>query len=244
VEFLYTAPPPGTVTGRQCFIKGLNVDQATLLINFTRDGNQPILWMPVLGTWHRIIATNPAYPNPPVPVSPATNPASYDVAVTLDQYPDTQLGGSTSYVTHHFGIYAPPRPLLGEPTMQLPTNTCVDLLNNPNAPFERVSTPGLPRPPVAPPPGYIQPDYDILFAPNGSLAFTTSIGGDGHVFLCVRDPRRGSPMNLFDANQIRLGGEMMILAIKARSGAIAVQPVDLQVGGDPYSFAKQSVSGQ
>jgi hypothetical protein len=49
-------------------------------------------------------------------------------------------------------------------------------------------------------------------------------------------------MNLFDANQIRLGGEMMILAIKARSGAIAVQPVDY--AGDPYSFAKQSVSGQ
>jgi hypothetical protein len=76
------------------------------------------------------------------------------------------------------------------------------------------------------------------------VAFTPTIGAAPQIFLCVRDPRRGSPMNLFDPTgvQPRLGGEMMILAVKSRSGAIAVQPVDLN--GDPYSFAKQSISGQ
>ena len=149
----------------------------------------------------------------------------------LDQYPDTQLGASTHYVTYHFGIYAPPRPLLGEPTMQLPTNTCVDLNTNVSSPAGHT---GLPTSRLRHP-----------VRPQRVAGVHDTIGGDSHVFLCVRDQRKGSPMNLFDPARVsRLGGEMMILAIKARSGAIAVQPVDLQIGGDPYSFAKQSVSGQ
>jgi prepilin-type N-terminal cleavage/methylation domain-containing protein len=243
VEFLYTlapvgstTPPAGTVTGRQCAIRGLTQEQASVLINSTSSGSQPILWMPVLGTWQRIIATNPAYPNPPVPVSPATNPASYDVGITLDHYPDTQLGASTSYVTHHFGIYAPPRPLLGEPTMQLPTNTCVDLnafVSRPDGTADLAAS----------------RDFDLLFAPNGPLAFSATISGDGHVFLCVRDPRKGSPMDFRSLPQIQAGGEMMILGIKARSGAISVQPVDhnpitMTNPNGPYTFVLQSVSGQ
>ena len=131
-------------------------------------------------------------------------------------------------MTYHFGIYAPPRPLLGEPTMQLPTNTCVDL-NAVCVAARRFGTAAAAT--------------TTSCSPRvGRWRSRQSIGGDGHVFLCVRDPRKGSPMNLFDPAQIRTGGEMMILAIKARSGAIAVQPVDL--AGDPYSFAQQSVSGQ
>ena len=177
------------------------------------------------GAWYLASdhATNPAAYRTRRPVAPDSH--SYDVAVLLDGYPDTQLGSSTHYVTYHFGIFAPPRPLLGEPTMQSPTNTCVDLNQFVSDPF-----------------GTAPLDYDILFAPSGALAFTPSVGGAAHVFLCVRDPRKGSPMNLIDPAQIRLGGELMILAIKSRSGAIAVQPVDL--AGDPYSFAKQSVSSQ
>jgi prepilin-type N-terminal cleavage/methylation domain-containing protein len=256
VEFVYTVagppamatdPPQGTIINRQCFIRGLTFDQGLQVINATGINNQPTLWLPVLGTWHRIFATIPdpatgANPRP----DPAVNPTSYFVEVRLSDpsdlttgYPDMQLGASTYYVTYHFGIYAPARPLLGEPTMQLPTNTCVDLTNDPNPAAPKiVSTPGI----VPNQPSPLLQDYDILFAPSGSVAFTPTIGGAPQIFLCVRDPRRGSPMNLFDANQIRQGGEMMILGIKSRSGAITAQPVDLN--GDPYSFAKQSISGQ
>jgi prepilin-type N-terminal cleavage/methylation domain-containing protein len=228
VEFSYTVaptgsttPPAGTVTGRVCMLRGLDANQVLLVTNSMTGGNQPTLSLPVLGTWHRIIGVGAQQQEPNI----VSGVNSFFVELTLDHYPDTELGASTFYVTHHFGIYGPPRPLLGEPTMQLPTNTCVDL-------NQFVSSPA----------GVVTSDYDILFAPSGSLAFSTTILGDPHVFLCVRDFRKGSPMNLFDPLRVREGGEMMILAIKSRSGAIAVQPVDY--AGDPYSFAKQSVSGQ
>ena len=227
VEFSYTVapmgsptPPAGTVTGRQCTLRGLDANQLALVQSSAASG-QSAISLPVLGTWHKITSVG-AQQQEPVIVSGVT---SFSIEIILDHYPDTELGASTFYVTHHFGIYGPPRPLLGEPTMQLPTNTCVDLNPNVSSPF-----------------GVVPSDYDILFAPSGSLAFSTTIAGDPHVFLCVRDFRKGSPMNLFNAVQVREGGEMMILAIKSRSGAIAVQPVDY--AGDPYSFAKQSVSGQ
>jgi hypothetical protein len=44
---------------------------------------------------------------------------------------------------------------------------------------------------------------------------------------------------------IQQGGEMMIVAIKAKSGAIGVAPVD-QSGGspnNPYTLAQQAVAG-
>jgi hypothetical protein len=201
-------------------IRGLDFDQANTLLSFASNGQQPTLWMPVLGTWHRIIGTNPASPNPPVPVTPATTPPSYDVEVALDYYPDTQLGATTNYVTYHFGVYGPPRPLLGEPTMQLPTETCVDL--NPG-----VSIPG----------GVAFQDYDMLFAPGGQMAFTPSTMGASSVFLWVRNPNL--TLNFAALDQ---GGEMMIIAIKAKSGAIGVAPVDHS--GDPYALARQAVLGQ
>jgi len=224
VEFTYTVAPgpgpgppvPGSITNRQCVIRGLDLDQANTLVSFTTNGQQPTLWMPVLGTWHRIIGVGAVQQDPPSP-APAT---SYFVPVTLDYYPDTQLGATTNYVTYHFGVYGPPRPLLGEPTMQLPTETCVDL----NA---GVSIPG----------GVAFQDYDLLFAPGGQLAFTPSTMGASSVFLWVRNPNL--PLNFAALDQ---GGEMMIIAIKAKSGAIGVAPVDHS--GDPYALARQAVLGQ
>jgi hypothetical protein len=241
VEFAYDLDTanPGVVNRRHCYIRGLTPDQAALLVSYASNIQKPILWLPVLGTWHRITGLVGGAQNEPAPIPPLP-PYQLDeqprfVEVVLDQYPDTQLGASTSYATHHFGVYAPPRPLLGEPTMQLPTNTCVDLNTN-------VSLPA--GPPFSPP-----ADYDILFAPGGSLALTTNIGGDSHVFLCVRDPRKGSPMDFRSLPQIQAGGEMMILGIKARSGAISVQPVDhnpitMTNPNGPYTFVLQSVNGQ
>jgi prepilin-type N-terminal cleavage/methylation domain-containing protein len=237
VEFAYTtAPAPmaaglpaqGTITNRQCWIRGLTLEQAATVINYASNNQRPSLWLPVLGTWHRILATTP---NTIVPLpTPATaNPQSYDIALTLDGYPDAQLGASTNYVTHYFGIYGPPRPLLGEPTLQLPRDTCVDL----NA---GVSVPG----------GAVGTDYDILFAPGGQMAFTPATGGFSHVFLWFRDPSKvlsvAPVAGVYDVPTLERGGEMMILAIKA-SGAMGIEPVD-HSPTDPFAFARQSVSGQ
>lgn len=236
VEFRYTAvaggPSGGTITGRECRLRGLDPAQrAGVIANAPR---QPLLWMPVLGTWHRITAASIS---------------GSDVIIVLDGYPDAQLGVALEYRTYHFGIYNPPIPLLGEPTMQLPKGTCIDL--NPG-----VSSPG----------GSTSNDYDILFAPNGQLAFTantnpgaTSIGGAGHVFLWVRDPDKapsivptGGPSGPFTYNlaSFQQGGEMMIVAIKAKSGSIGAGPVNWPDPPnfttpvfDPYYLARKAVAG-
>jgi hypothetical protein len=48
-------------------------------------------------------------------------------------------------------------------------------------------------------------------------------------------------LDLYNTGVVQQGGEMMIVAIKAKSGAIAVAPVDQTA--DPYSLAKQAVAG-
>jgi prepilin-type N-terminal cleavage/methylation domain-containing protein len=230
------SPPAGSVINRQCTVFGLTFDQASQIANYASGGQLPSLWLPVLGSWHRI--TGVLGPFPPF------NKPTYSIILNLDSYPDAQLGASTSYRTYHFGVYGPPRPLLGEPTMQLPKNTAVDLNQNVSSPYY--------VPPSPLPPSGVVPDYDILFAPNGHLAYTASTRGFGHVFLCVHEPRqllKATPVMTLDLfnnlASIQQGGEMMIVAIKAKSGAIGVAPVD-QSGGspnNPYTLAQQAVAG-
>jgi prepilin-type N-terminal cleavage/methylation domain-containing protein len=248
VVFGYTTNPTGTVTGRTCVIQNLTPDQAAQV----KIG--VVIWLPVLGTWHRVIGspvdldTGPYTPPSPQAQSLPLDTAKLSIGVKLNQYPDAQLGAGTSYVTYHFGIYGLPRPLLGEPTMQLPTNACVDLNQN-------VSSPGVSKPLPSP----VQ-DYDILFAPGGQLAFTASTQASGHVFLWVRDLRKlgnatitptpvPGPALQYQLSDFQRGGEMMIVAIKAKSGAIGAGPVnwpDTATANsppyDPYYFARKAVS--
>jgi hypothetical protein len=118
----------------------------------------------------------------------------------------TAPGTGKRYYT--FALYMSPRPLLGEPTVPLPKNICVDL------------------PSSSPTPGVS--DYDILFAPNGQVLFP---GGTGQIFLWVRDYTKNggkpsaypSPPNPTppDFNQ---GGEQQIVAMKTKSGSLGVFP--------------------
>ncbi|VTU00479.1 : N_methyl_2 [Gemmataceae bacterium] len=192
VEFSYTAAA-GPVTTRTCQIVGLNAThQAQVFAGGT-------LYLPTLGTWHRITA--------------ASAPSAA-MTVTLDAYPDQQLGAETRWRTYHFGLNGGPRTLLGEPTLPLPTNTCVDLS-------------------LSQPPGGGGADYDILFTPSGLLT-GGSTQGRGQVFLWVRDPNK--PANF------QQGGEQLVVSIKAKTGGIGAAPVDW--GGDPFILAKRSLSGQ
>jgi prepilin-type N-terminal cleavage/methylation domain-containing protein len=196
VEFSYPTTAAGAVGNpaglRSCTIIGLDPShQVQVFAGGT-------LYLPTLGTWHRITAAS------------GTNP----MTVTLDAYPDQQLGAETRWRTYHFGLNGGPRTLLGEPTLPLPQGTCVDLS-------------------LSQPPGGGGQDYDILFTPSGLLT-GGSTQGRGQVFLWVRDPNK--PANFTQ------GGEQLVVSIKAKTGGIGAAPVDW--GGDPFILAKRSLSGQ
>jgi prepilin-type N-terminal cleavage/methylation domain-containing protein len=232
VEFRYDTNANGAVTNRHCYIVGLNADQEPQVV----DGSTLVL--PLLNSFSRI--------NTPITVIPATAtpPAPRMLEVTLSVYPDAALGEGTSYRTYHFGLYGPARPLLGEPTIQLPKNIGVDLqLCSPAAM------------PLAGPP---YQNYDIVFAPSGQRIATASVPGSSQVFLWVRDytkvpsmlPTSFAPLT-FNPQQFRQGGEQQIVAI--RSAAVGTAPVlwpDLGTGQystappqDPFSLARQKLTG-
>ncbi|MBA4067564.1 MAG: hypothetical protein C0501_28415 [Isosphaera sp.] len=176
VQFEYTTNAGGQVTSRTCTITGLTADQAGQIVAGST------LQLPTLGTGHQITAT-------------AGGPSP--LTLTLATYPDAQLGAATRFRTYHFGLYAPPRPLLGEPNFLLPQRATVDLAGGrSNLPLSTGN-------------------YDILFGPGGNLV--TPIGA-GHVFLWVRDPTR--PDNL------QQGGEQLLVVVKGQTGAIGSAPID------------------
>jgi len=192
VQFNYTLDGPGVtgqIVNRSCTVTGV-ADLSSVDVG-------TVMVLPTLGTTHRILRRAGG-------------------TLTLDSYPDMQLGGQTAWRTYHFGFYAPPRGLLGEPTVQLPRDTGIDLSAGMSIPQGAVGT-----------------DYDILFAPNGNLIYTLATQGVGQVFLGVRDP--GKP------NSLQQGGEQVVVGIKAKGG-IGAAPVDW--GADRFSFARKSVSGQ
>lgn len=239
----------GPLTRQECEIRNLTYDQAVQV------GPGAIIALPTLGTWHRVL-------NAPIPVLqstiggqyPASSPSLFTVKLLFDQFPDGVLGAAStapaaiptpSWISFHFGIYGAPRPLLGEPLLQLPKNICVDL------------TPGVSRPaantvPLAAGPPPVYSDYDIVFAPSGQVIFRP----EGQINLWVRDytkvpsmaPISYTPLT-YDVAGFRNGGEQQIVAIKTRSGSLGVFPVfwpNLATGqypaGDPYFFATQGAT--
>lgn len=200
IRFEYTTsvggmgqPAAGTITRRQCLVQNLTKDQADLV----RPGCTIV--MPVFSAWHKIKA---------IASGPTETPAGsgrWQVETELEVYPDAFMGGATHYQTYHFAIYLLPTPLVGEPTVLLPRNICVDL---------NLSVPS--------PPGVS--DFDVLFGPDGKLVGAPS----GQIFLWMRDYTKpgvytGSRSNgtyaqltglpLVDA--FRKGGEQHIIAVRS-----------------------------
>jgi len=232
VCFLYSYANDGTIIHRRCQI--VNVSPTLL----TASGAPLLLILPVLGCWLDVSRVDPN-----------------TLELTLRHYPDDLLGAAgppagtaTSYAeiyrTYHFGLLRAPQPLLGEPVVQLPTKTCIDLTRGLSEPD------GLPD--TVPPGG----DYDILFIPSGQLSPYSVSRGAGHVFLWIRDPNKPEGIGRMDPayyggvttpafqDALRRGGEQMIVAVKAYTGAIGVAPVNWPDGtnNDLYLFARQAVS--
>jgi hypothetical protein len=248
VEFIYqvagpqmamTDPPQGTITNRQCTIRRLTLDQASQV------SQGATLVLPTLGAWSRILNPITQLTGPGVDSDPLV-----DLSVNLDVFPDALLGAGTSFRTYHFGVYGPPVPLIGEPTVQLPQKIAIDMAvsNLPNR-----GTPGL--------------SYDIMFAPSGQMitsygasgstgaTLSAGVSGNTAVFLWVRDiskvqnmqPTSFSPWTFDPAQQQFLrGGEQQIVGI--RNGFIGTAPVlwpdatgnyTTNPLTDPYTMARQ-----
>jgi prepilin-type N-terminal cleavage/methylation domain-containing protein len=219
VEFIYTVSA-GTITNRTCNIRKLTTDQANQIIaSVNANGPFPTLALPTLGVAPQIVSLASVNGDGAM----ANGTTLQQLALNLGRYPDGALGGQTAWRTYHFGIYGPPRPLLGEPTYPLPQRSSVDLS-------------------LSSPVGGAN-DYDILFGPGGQLVDTNSTQGAAQIFLWLRDPTRGTPppSPAFFQN----GGEMIIVVIKAKSGAVGTAPVDQDpADNDFFLFAKKAVSGQ
>jgi len=227
LEFQYTLEitdpnRQGFVTSRVCRIHNLTYEQQLQIVK------DSILYLPELGTYHRISGTSaPSQTVPPPPLFLILN----DDPTFQYGYPDDAMGAATHLRTYCFGLYGPPEPLVGEEVIQLPERSCIDLNADANPVLNR-SVPGLP--PAAP------QDYDILFAPSGQLVGTNTTRPHGHVFLWFRDPTR--------PNDVVNGGEQLLAVIKAQSGAMGAAPVDHAgatgaPGSDYYSLARKAVVG-
>jgi len=257
VLFTYTlspSPPPmgfpqaGTVINKQCQIVNLRyADVAQLVFPGNTTAIQPnqILQLPVIGSWHRIMSGTLS------PALNAGNPGPYTVTIPftgLDTWPDSQMGAAgenagACYRTQLFGITSPPRPLMGEPPLQLPKNICIDLTPSlvppgappPSPPY--IDSPSLPQ-------GAVGVDYDILFAPNGNV-LPVAAGLRDTIYLWHRDYtklRNNAPngnnalvvtnngpfppnQKQYDMYPFQNGGEQQIVAIRCKTGSLGQFPV-------------------
>lgn len=154
-----------------------------------------------------------------------TNPPSENFQLTLDPAESdlnvlmAAVGGGTTTGIRQFRIERQAQPLLGEQTVPLPRNVCVDLVSSQPAWASTTR------------------DFDILFAPTGDVLPTSGSGGAAQINLWVRDfTKLGGTGVSFDQ-----GGEQQVVALKAKSGAVGVFPIH-QDQNDPFKFAKEGAN--
>lgn len=252
----------GDVIGKQLQIVNLTSAIAIQIVP------NSILQLPLLGTWHRIQAVTS--------VTPMTGLSTglFAVTVTLDSMPDAPLGAAGAvagpcYVTQHFGITSPPRPLMAEPPLQLPKNICIDLTPSTIPPAGPPPAPPYLDSPSKPSAAGPATDYDILFSPTGQvLPVGAAAGIDGQIFLWVRDytKLRNAPngnnalvvTNLgpgpaftrtYDRYPFEFGGVQQVVSIRCKTGALGQFDVlwpdaggQYFLGEDPYAFARQKAT--
>jgi hypothetical protein len=231
VRFFYTVapagsttPPAGTIINRRCIIENLTAEQAGLVVPGCT------IVMPTFGTWHKIIST---------PAAVTTGPNAfglYSREVALEVFPDANMGAGTDIYIYHFVVYRVATPLMGEPTILLPKEICVDLNMS-----------------IGPPPNTTT-DFDVFFSPSGQLVNAPT----GQLFFWVRNYRKVPSMNLPQGpgliDAFRRGGEQHIVTIR-QSGAHGhnqvlwpdanpASPTFGQYTGGltPYTLARQTLS--
>jgi len=148
----------------------------------------------------------------PVPVTgPGTG------ALDVDPTFLPQLGSATQATTTAFGFLRKARPSLGEPILLLTGDNAIDAGLSPVVPTNDGSGPVI----------------DVLFAPNGEVLSTTN----GKTILWVRNTSFVSPMAGNRAS-FEAAGQMGLVVIYTKTGAIATQPVTLPPNPDPFAATK------
>ncbi|HVK17259.1 MAG TPA: hypothetical protein VM533_09945, partial [Fimbriiglobus sp.] len=148
-------------------------------------------------------------------------------------------------VTNKFAFQAQPRPLLGEPTVQLTGNTVIDFRDALTPTALPLTTTGVfPQPPLNQPTTE-QRFFDILFTPSGAVV--ASVADPGLIFLWVRDPDlTPHPRQPDDATGYNMAGEQVLVTINTQTGLISTHPVKPPPYADPvnepYQFARDGAS--
>lgn len=138
-------------------------------------------------------------------------------------------GPTPTYATTGFGFHRKAQPAIGEPALQLTSDTCVDA-----APGMSLIT-------------QVGGEFDVLFAPSGEVMNAPS----GKTVLWVRDVRLPAPRPNGAAgpdfrSKYEEAGEMALIVVYSRTGTIATQPVTLPTGenvpNNPYSATADGVN--
>jgi hypothetical protein len=225
-----TAPIMVAGTSPDCTITNLAATDAQALVN---DGLGALLSVSPLGTTHRVTDV-------PVVKAQANPPGSFSATLTLDSFPQAELGAAGTatpagrvpglqqvFQTSLFAISSAPQPLVGEPTLQLPKNICVDMISSQSGALANAS-------PNA-------PGIDIMFLPSGQLMPTwvtvsngqppQPVGATSQMFLWVRDYTKNGGLAFNngvpapDIVNFQQGGEQQVVSVKTKSGALGVFPV-------------------
>lgn len=211
LEFRYTIPSSGVqmgqITERHAYLVIPNPNLATGVIgqiqNDVTNGLTPRLYVAGMGNLY-------------IGSIPAPTGKANEWEITFKPSPwtdvDSVMGGGQQKRYFAFALYLSPRPLLGEPTIPLPKNICVDLTSS------NLPTTG---------------NCDILFAPNGQVIYPSD---KGQIYLWVRDYTKpgGAASTTFDQ-----GGEQQIVGLKTKSGSLGVYPVAFPPDS-PYLFARDA----
>lgn len=144
---------------------------------------------------------------------------------------------SGTLATPTFSIIRAPRPVLGEPTQQFPTGMAVDVrtsVPNPAPPPATIPVFTSLNPPSADPTTL---NRDILFSPTGEV-----IGApEAITCLLMRDVNLPNCVHPLTTDYER-AGQMILICVYNKTGAISTQPVNPPPAPDPYRFARDGIN--
>jgi prepilin-type N-terminal cleavage/methylation domain-containing protein len=140
-------------------------------------------------------------------------------------------------VEYQFAFQPAPRPLLGEPTLQLTGGTIIDVRTTPPTTTYGVA-------PTTDVTGTTA-HFDILFSPSGNVMYSTG----GIICLWVRDPEktphpRVGPAGIDDRAAYNAAGEQSLVTVYTHTGVIATHPPAWapSANNDPYHYAKDGMN--
>ena len=257
IVFVYGTDANGVVNARWAYY--VNDTPANLLGEFDQQvAVGDLMYVPEFGTSYKLLAAPGAlplnassnapyaFPQATVQVGPTAPGAPNARLLTLSSYPD--LGAAHSppipsgaspppqacYTTYGFSFQKTPRPLFGEPLLQLSPDAVIDARNRISPPLgsEKVTSLNVTNPSTTP------GDFDVLFAPSGQVLNQTV----GLLAFLVRDPNKpeGIPLSLDPYSDFDNAGQMALVAVYTKTGAVATHPV--VSAATPFQAAKDGVN--